>query len=44
MRGLGLRQSAAPYEFLWFSNARIGAGYVFGDGLQVWRINFGFPF
>jgi hypothetical protein len=36
--------SAAPYEFLWFSNARIGAGYVFGDGLQVWRINFGFPF
>ncbi|MBV9250927.1 MAG: hypothetical protein JO227_16980 [Acetobacteraceae bacterium] len=36
--------SAEPFEFLWFKNARIGAGYVFGNGLQVWRVNFGFPF
>ncbi len=36
--------SAAPFDMLWFSNPRIGAGYVWGDGLQVWHIVLGFPF
>lgn len=36
--------SAAPFHLLFLSNPRIGAGLVFGDGLQVWHVNFGFPF
>lgn len=36
--------SAEPMNILWLANPRIGAGYVFGGGLQVWHINFGFPF
>jgi hypothetical protein len=36
--------SATPFQFLWTSNPRIGAGVVFGSGLTVWHINFGFPF
>jgi hypothetical protein len=36
--------SARPFELLGWSNPRIGAGYVFGGGLQVWHINFGFQF
>jgi len=36
--------SATPFEFLRLSNPRIGAGVVFGGGLTVWHINFGFPF
>ncbi len=31
-------------DMLWLGNTRIGAGYVFGDGLQVWHVVFGFPF
>ncbi len=27
----------------WLGNTRIGIGYVFGDGLQVWHVVFGFP-
>lgn len=36
--------SAEPMKLLWLSNPRIGAGFVFGGGLNVWRVNFGFPF
>jgi hypothetical protein len=36
--------SASPFQFQWLSNPRIGAGVVFGGGLSVWHINFGFPF
>jgi hypothetical protein len=36
--------SADPLKFLWMSNPRIGAGIVFGGGLTVYHINFGFPF
>jgi hypothetical protein len=36
--------SAEPFKILWFSNPRIGAGLVFGGGLNVYHINFGFPF
>jgi hypothetical protein len=36
--------SAAPFDMLWFSNPRIGAGYVWGDGVQVWHVVLGFPF
>jgi hypothetical protein len=36
--------SASPFQLLWLSNPRIGAGVVFGGGLTVWHINFGFPF
>ena len=36
--------SVPPLDVLGFKDARIGAGYVFGGGLQVYRINFGFPF
>ena len=36
--------SARPLEVLWLTNPRIGAGYVFGGGLQVWHIVFDFPF
>ena len=36
--------SATPFQMLGLSNPRIGVGYVFGDGLDVWHVNFGFPF
>lgn len=36
--------SATPFQMLWLSNPRIGVGFVFGGGLDVWRINFGFQF
>lgn len=36
--------SAEPLKILWVSNPRIGAGIVFGGGLTVYHINFGFPF
>jgi hypothetical protein len=36
--------SAEPLKILWLSNPRIGAGIVFGGGLTVYHINFGFPF
>ena len=36
--------SAEPFKLLWLSNPRIGAGFVFGGGLKVWHVNFGFPF
>jgi hypothetical protein len=33
-----------PIEGLrWLGSTRIGVGYVFGDGLQVWHVVFGFP-
>ena len=36
--------SATPFQMLWLSNPRIGVGFVFGGGLDVWHINFGFQF
>ena len=36
--------SATPLQRRWLSDLRIGVGYVFGDGLDVWHANFGFPF
>ena len=36
--------SATPLSIPWLNNLRIGAGFVFGGGLDVWHINFGFPF
>lgn len=36
--------SARPLDIPILKNARIGVGYVFGGGLSVWHINFGFPF
>jgi hypothetical protein len=36
--------SAKPFELLGWSNPRIGIGYVFGGGLDVWHVNFGFQF
>lgn len=36
--------SATPWELLWIADPRIGASYIFGDDLEVLRINFGFPF
>lgn len=36
--------SAKPLDLPLLANARIGVGYVFGDGLQVWHVVFGFPF
>jgi hypothetical protein len=36
--------SAEPFKLLWLSNPRIGAGIVFGGGLTVYHVNFGFPF
>jgi len=35
---------AEPFKLLSLSNPRIGAGIVFGGGLTVYHINFGFPF
>ena len=36
--------SATPFRLLGLSNPRIGAGFIFGGGLTVLRINFGFQF
>lgn len=36
--------SVSPFEMLWVTNPRIGASYITGDGLEVFQINFGFPF
>jgi hypothetical protein len=36
--------SAKPLDLPVLANARVGAGYVFGDGLRVWHVVFGFPF
>ncbi len=36
--------SAIPLEVSFLRNARIGLGYVFGGGLNVYHVNFGFPF
>ena len=33
-----------PFDMLLFGNARVGVGYVFGSGLNVWHASFGFPF
>ena len=35
---------AEPFKLLSLANPRIGAGIVFGGGLKVYHINFGFPF
>ena len=36
--------SVKPFDMLLFGNSRIGVGYVFGGGLNVWHASFGFPF
>lgn len=36
--------SAEPFKLLWLDNPRIGAGVVFGGGLDVYHVTFGFPF
>lgn len=36
--------SATPFQMLWMSQPRLGAGFVFGGGLNVYHVNFGFPF
>jgi hypothetical protein len=36
--------SARPLRMALLESARIGIGYVFGGGLSVWHVNFGFPF
>ena len=36
--------SATPFELGPITDPRIGVGYIFGDGLEVLRISFGFPF
>ena len=36
--------SATPMKLWFIENPRIGAGYRFGDGLNAFTINFGFPF
>ncbi len=36
--------SATDWELLTIRNPKIGASYIFGDGLEVFRVNFGFPF
>ena len=36
--------STTPFYPAWLSSLRIGVGYVFGDGLDVWHASFGFPF
>jgi hypothetical protein len=36
--------SATQFRLLGLSNPRIGAGFIFGGGLTVLHINFGFPF
>jgi hypothetical protein len=36
--------SVTQFQFLGLSNPRIGAGFIFGGGLTVLRLNFGFQF
>jgi hypothetical protein len=36
--------SVKPLALPVLGSPRIGAGYVFGGGLAVWHVNFGFPF
>jgi hypothetical protein len=36
--------SAGPFEIGPITDPKIGIGYIFGDDLEVFRINFGFPF
>ncbi len=36
--------SATPFRLLGLENPRIGAGIIFGGGLNVWHISFTFPF
>jgi hypothetical protein len=36
--------SARPLRVALLGSARMGIGYVFGGGLSVWHVNFGFPF
>ena len=36
--------SATQFQLLGLSNPRIGAGFIFGGGLTVLHINFGFQF
>ena len=36
--------SAKPFDIAFLSNTRAGVSYVFGGGLSVWHVNFGFPF
>jgi len=36
--------SATQFRFLWLSNPRIGAGFIFGGGLTVLHVNFGCQF
>lgn len=33
-----------PMKILWLSKPRLGAGIVFGGGLNVYHVTFGFPF
>lgn len=41
--GLTMR-SKTSWELLSLKDPKIGASYLFGDGLRVFRVNFGFPF
>jgi hypothetical protein len=36
--------SASEFRWLGLSNPRIGVGFIYGGGLNVWRVSFGFPF
>jgi hypothetical protein len=36
--------SAGPFRLLGVWNPRIGVGFIYGGGLNVWRVSFGFPF
>ncbi|GAB5467173.1 MAG: hypothetical protein Kilf2KO_02030 [Rhodospirillales bacterium] len=36
--------SATDWDLLFLKNPELGASYIFGDGLKVVRVNFGFPF
>ena len=36
--------SATPFHVMGLANPRIGVGYVFGGGLNVYHVTFGFPF
>lgn len=36
--------SATEFRFLGLRNPRVGAGYIFGGGLNALRVNFGFQF
>ena len=36
--------SATPAKLWIFNNPRLGVSYRFGDGLEGWRVQFGFPF